>query len=59
MAGAAAVDQHQRLFLIHVGVADGLAAPATGVYQPAGRELDRAVGQLVMNDLGIALSLAS
>jgi argininosuccinate synthase len=42
--GAAAVDQHQRLLLVHAGLADRLALPAAGVDQPAGRQLHAAVG---------------
>ena len=52
--GAAAVHQHQRLALVDAGLADGLALPAAGVDQPAGGQLDAAVGQRVVHHRRVA-----
>ena len=54
MRAPAAVDQHQRLLVVDAGVAHALALPAAGVDQPAGGQLDAAVGHGVMHQLGVA-----
>ena len=40
--------------LIHPGAAQGFAFPATGINQPAGGQLDAAIGQGVVNNFGLA-----
>ena len=48
------VDQNQGLLFVHPGLADGFALPATGIDQPARRQLDAAVRHGVVHDLGLA-----
>ena len=53
-AGAAAIDQHQRLLVVHRRATDRLALPAAGVDQPAGGQLEAAIGQRVVHDVRVA-----
>ena len=48
------VDQHQRLLRINPSIAHTLAAPAAGIDQPAGGQLDGAVRHRIVHDVRIA-----
>src|SRR3954467_15392959 len=48
------IHKHQRLLLIHAGIAHRLALPAARIDQPARGQLHRAVGHRVVHDVRFA-----